>query len=615
MKKILLITNIFPNNILPHSGTFNVKQTILLSKSFEIRVIAPVPWLLGTRIFSSCRGFGRVGKVEKEEMREGLKVYHPKIYNIPKLYTLSGIIYFLCVLRTVYRIRLYFNFEAIFATWAYPDSYVALLIAKIFRVPLIVKVHGSDINQLKNRLVKRMVKYTLRNAHSVVCVSEDLKNKLIGMNINPEKIKVIYNGVDFNIFRPMDKYFARKKLSLPIDKKIVVYIGNLKALKGLQYLLRALSVLKAEEASPDSQLFIVGEGPYKKELENEVERYKLNGQVTFVGVKGHGEIPLWINSSDVVTLPSLSEGMPNVVLESLACGRPVVATNVGGIPEVLNDEKVGIVVPPKHEYLLAEALDNVLKGQWDENHIVQHVARFTWESNAADLEKVIMNSLKVDMTVKERIKKILSVVLPRSLCLLRGGKGSKKVALTFDDGPNPDYTPQVLDILKEHKIKATFFVIGNEAQRYPWIVERIIKEGHEIGNHSYSHRPFKSFNFKKINEEIKATQKIIKNITGKMPSLFRLPKGEWGFTSLLYVWICLLAKKMTLVFWSLDLRDYSIFNQSEIIERILKHNSGAGDIFLLHDKNSYICSALPKIIGILKQSHLGFATVSELIAF
>ncbi|MCX5726527.1 MAG: polysaccharide deacetylase family protein [Candidatus Saganbacteria bacterium] len=192
-----------------------------------------------------------------------------------------------------------------------------------------------------------------------------------------------------------------------------------------------------------------------------------------------------------------------------------------------------------------------------------------------------------------------------------GDKDKKAVALTFDDGPNPTYTPQILDILMKYNIKATFFPFGIHAEKNPDIVERIVKEGHEFGNHTYTHASGYIVDGNKLYREIKKADNAIKKITGTSPIFFRPPFGffNWRYFRT--------AEKLgyTIVLWSVDAADWYKTDPSKIKERILSRAEN-GSIILLHDggkDREEVIKALPAIIDGLKKKGFEITTLSQLL--
>lgn len=206
------------------------------------------------------------------------------------------------------------------------------------------------------------------------------------------------------------------------------------------------------------------------------------------------------------------------------------------------------------------------------------------------------------------IKNIIFSVSPKKIFIARGSRQCHKVFLTFDDGPNKEFTEDILDILLDHKVKATFFVIGRKAEENPIILKRIFKEGHEIGNHTYNHTRGR-LGWKQFEEEIFKTQRAVKGIIGCSPRLFRFPYGEINLSHL-----CLtFSRRLTSVFWSIDTNDYQAKNSDEFLENFEKLSIKSGDILLLHDNGNAIVESLPEILTKIKKSGCDFARVGELL--
>ena len=203
--------------------------------------------------------------------------------------------------------------------------------------------------------------------------------------------------------------------------------------------------------------------------------------------------------------------------------------------------------------------------------------------------------------------------------IIRRGPSKKVVALTFDDGPSPEYTPLILDVLKKHNVKATFFLVGKHVKKYPDVARRILAEGHEIGNHTYSHRDLVPSTIKKLKREILQNQELIKEYLGVETRLFRPPRGIYSEAVRQFV----VKNGLTMVLWSLSGIDWAGTPASLIAKRILRYTH-PGAIILLHDSGALIRSeghsrintakALDKAIPALKERGYRFVTVSELIS-
>lgn len=375
--KVLVLTNLFPNQMEPGRAVFNKQHITQLSKLCELKVVAPIAW------FPLMWPMGKQGvnsQVPARETMEDIEVFHPRYFCIPKIgRSLYGLLFFLSIVNRIRLIQHDFRFDVIFGTWAYPDGFAAALIARLLKKTLIIKVHGTDINEFtKYYLRRKMIVFALRRAQRVISVSDALKMKMIGLGVPEKQIRVISNGIDTKRFKPMDKNKTRRKLNIPIDSKILLFVGNLVHVKGLSYLLDALHSVRKH--MPNILLVLVGDGILRAELQEQAKELGIETSVTFQGVRPHDEIPLWMNSCDLFCLPSLNEGCPNVILEALACGKPVVASNVGGIPELVPDNEHGILVPPANSAELAKAIEAALKHRWDSQALSS--SRHSWKEVA-----------------------------------------------------------------------------------------------------------------------------------------------------------------------------------------------------------------------------------------
>ncbi|MBU0477482.1 glycosyltransferase [bacterium] len=369
--KTLIISNLFPNTMEPSRAMFNKQQFTELSKLCELKIVAPLPFFKYSLAY-----------VPEKELIDGIEVHHPRYLVIPKiLRSLYGFFFFIGVIKKVKEIYKTFKFDVIFCSWAYPDGFGSALIAKLLRTPFVMKVHGTDVNVVTRYFFRRrMIVYALKRAEKVIAVSNALKEKIIGLGIDKEKIEVISNGVDTDLFRPVDRIPSRDKLCLPQDKKSILYIGNLEKIKGIDLLIDAMKDL------PEGiNLAIVGRGSLEDELRAKVETLGLEDRVKFYGSQLHSDIPLWLNSCDVLCVPSRNEGCPNVVLEALACGTAIVASKVGGIPELIRTEDAGILVRPGYVSELENGIEAAFEKKWDRNGLRQNVLNYGWTKNAKKL--------------------------------------------------------------------------------------------------------------------------------------------------------------------------------------------------------------------------------------
>jgi peptidoglycan/xylan/chitin deacetylase (PgdA/CDA1 family) len=201
----------------------------------------------------------------------------------------------------------------------------------------------------------------------------------------------------------------------------------------------------------------------------------------------------------------------------------------------------------------------------------------------------------------------LSVLLPGQIYLVRGPVAGARVCLTFDDGPHPEHTPRLLDVLREHDVPATFFVIGREAERYPDLVRWIAAEGHLIGQHTFSHAEPGQTSTADLMEDMRRADEALAGILGWAPKLFRPPKGKMTAGKCWRLWWC----GKTVVLWSVDPKDYACRSAVQVAGWFEEHPLAAGDVVLLHDKWPYAAAVLPQVIDRARRQGLQFATLSE----
>lgn len=379
--KILVFTTLFPNNVWPNHGVF-VKERMSAVAGLggcEVKVIAPVPYHPPMRVGKRWRH----SQVAREEVIDGIQVYHPRYFMIPKLsMPFHGLMMFLAVLYFVKKLKARFDFDIIDAHYVYPDAFAAVLLGRIVRKPVVVTARGSDINVFAELpLIRRLIRYTLERVDGVIAVSEALKTRIVGLGIPEKKVSVVPNGVDPTKFYPINKTVAREDLGLPNDRKLLLSVGGLESVKGFDQLIKAMRILVNEFQATDVLLLIVGDGALRQELLRMISACSLDAYVRLIGAVPHEQLRLWYSAADLFCLASRSEGWPNVVVESLACGTPVVATAVGGIPEIIRSEFLGCLVN-SGDRQIAEIVRDALGRTWRSHEIVSYMEQRTWERTA-----------------------------------------------------------------------------------------------------------------------------------------------------------------------------------------------------------------------------------------
>jgi len=379
--KVLWVTNLFPNSQEPNRGIFNYHIVKELQAWCDVTVIAPVPWFPKMKLLKRFSGWHQQAQLPKQEQVHSIDVYHPRYVVIPKLFSfLHGASLYFPLKRLIKKLRKKQKFDLINAHWVFPDGVAAVQSARKLNLPIMLTAHGCDINLYSTYQLRRIqIRNALQKSDSVSVVSPALKQKVVALGIPEQKVKIIPNGVDFEQFAPINRAFCRKQLGLPLDAKIILFVGALDLVKGIEYLLEAIA--QTHTAHQDLFVAIVGGGPLRQALVHRTQELNLVNRVTFFGAKPHDEIPLWMNACDVFCLPSLREGWPCVIMEALACGKPVVASRVGGIPQIVNEQN-GYLVAPQDITQLAQGIERVLQRHWNPEEIRATLRDFSWKTSA-----------------------------------------------------------------------------------------------------------------------------------------------------------------------------------------------------------------------------------------
>lgn len=380
--KIVAFTNLFPRPWEPQRATFNRQQLEWLSQKVDLKVLVPVSWL--DWLITSLNFENTKRSVSS------ISTTYFRYFYIPKLFRFSyGTSLSLSCLAILSELKGNNRPQIIYTPWVYPDGFAMTVYGKMLKIPVVILVQGSDINFFPSITgVRPQIIWALKQAAAVIAVSQDLANKCINLGAKAENTHVLYNGVDQAHFKPLDQMECRIKLMLDKQAKIILYVGNLLSSKGCIDLFDSFTQLKTQH--PEVLLVYVGKGDAcKAEITVRANSLGISESVQFAGSQPLESIATWMGAADVVALVSHSEGVPNVLMEAMACGKPIVATHVGGIPEVV-PEFAGILVPPKDINAITAALARVLTTKtWDANKIVRHVAPFTWEGNIAELEAIL----------------------------------------------------------------------------------------------------------------------------------------------------------------------------------------------------------------------------------
>jgi len=383
MIRVLTFSSLFPSSVRPGHGIFVETRLRELIKTGQVesRVVAPVPWFPSTQ--ERFGDYAKFARTPRREERNGIDVQHPRYALLPKIgMTLAPLLMALGARSAVQRlIDEGFDFDVIDAHYYYPDGVAAALLARWFKKPFTVTARGSDLNLIpQHRLPRRMMQWAARRAAASIGVSSALVQVLRSWGLEEERLHVMRNGVDLQRFRPVPQAEARAKLGLPAQGPVLVGVGNLQEHKGQRLLVEALGLLAPR--LPGLQLLLIGEGPDRGWLEARAAELGVSTQLRLLGTRPNTELLDWYSAADVSLLVSSREGWANVLLESMACGTPVIATDVGGSAEVVGASGAGWLVREREPAAVAAAVEKALVELPPRAQVRAYAEGFSWQATS-----------------------------------------------------------------------------------------------------------------------------------------------------------------------------------------------------------------------------------------
>jgi glycosyltransferase involved in cell wall biosynthesis len=384
--RILTFTSLFPNQMNPNFGIFIRQRTSHLAKrdGNSVEVVAPVPYI-PKFLWRTARG--SAGLIPPKEEIGRLQVHHPRYPLAPGIsMPLHGLLMYAGCLGYVRSLHRKHRFDCIDAHYVYPDGLAAVLIGRSLGIPVVISARGTDIHTFPSfTTVRPQIRLALRRCAGAIAVSESLAQ--IMLDLEPAlEVQVIGNGVDGQRFFPENRRAAREKLGFDLQDRIIVSVAALVQVKGLDLLVRAASQLRQD--LPRCKVVFVGVGPELGRLQQLAKELNCANICQFVGSVPNELLRTYYSAADVSCLASRKEGWSNVILESLACGIPVVATAAGAAPQILANPDLGIIVDSTPEAIQA-GLCQALQQEWNREAIAASTQDDTWESVAARVEVVL----------------------------------------------------------------------------------------------------------------------------------------------------------------------------------------------------------------------------------
>jgi teichuronic acid biosynthesis glycosyltransferase TuaC len=379
--RILSLSCVFPNPADPGFGLFVKARLNRLGQAADVKVIAPI-----ARIDFATSARVRFGRREIPLRRwDGdLEILHPAWTYLPGGFAINPVLLFQRVLPLAWRLRRRFDFQIIDSHFGFPDGIAAALLSKTLGVPFTITLRGSEVVHAEYRWRRKLMAWSMRKASRVFAVSERHRQFALALGAENGRVKTIPNGVDPAVFYPRDRERCRRQYGIATDAKIVLSAGTLIELKGHHRVARAVAGLRKRGLG--AELLIAGRrGRYESELRRQITELGLEENVRLLGELPMKEIADLMSASDLVCLASSREGSPNVVQEAMACGTPIVATNVGGVEEMVGGPEHGLVVSPGDPAPLEQALFDAFQKQWDREAIRAWAHSRTWDRVTAEL--------------------------------------------------------------------------------------------------------------------------------------------------------------------------------------------------------------------------------------
>lgn len=376
--RVLTFTTLFPNAAKPNHGVFienRLRQT-RARHDIAATALAPVPYFPFTsEIFGD---YARFARAPQQEVRHGVAVHHPRYLLIPKIgMTVAAQLLYRGALRACRRLQLdKTTIDVIDAHYFYPDGVAAAFLARALGVPFVMTARGSDVNVLPQYpRVRAQILWAVEQAAAAITVSSALRERLLALGVSARKTAVLRNGVDLDQFKPQDRDAARKRFG--VSGFTVVSVGNLVPLKGHELTIEAVAAL------PGANLLIAGGGPLRETLLARAAALGASDRVRLLGEVPHGDLSHLFSAADVSVLMSEREGWANVLLESMACGTPVIATRVGGNAEAITRPEAGALLPERSASALLNALRAFQQQKLDRAATRRHAEEFGWAAVAA----------------------------------------------------------------------------------------------------------------------------------------------------------------------------------------------------------------------------------------
>jgi len=383
---LIVFSSLFPSVARPAAGLFIRERMFRVAQHRSLAVVSPQAWFPGQALIRRLRP-GYRPPAPALEIQQGIRVYHPRFLSLPGLLRrLDGASMALCSFFLVRRLRRE-GARLIDAHFGYPDGDAATRLGRWLGLPVTLTLRGTEVPHSRNPVLRRRLVRALGAAARVFSVSGSLRQLALELGVDASRTEVVGNGVDTHVFQPVDRAAARIRYGLPVQARVLISVGGLVERKGMHRVIDCLPSLMARH--PELHYLIVGggggEGDLRAGLEAQVARLGLAGRVHFLGTLPPDALKWPLSAADVFVLATRNEGWANVFLEAMACGLPVVTTDVGGNAEVVCGDELGSIVPFGDAAALRQALDAALDRNWDRAAIIGYARANQWDKRVTQL--------------------------------------------------------------------------------------------------------------------------------------------------------------------------------------------------------------------------------------
>ncbi len=401
LPRVLVFSTLFPNPGAPNAGVFIRERMFRVGENIPITVVSPKPWFPGQGLIRYFQPHFRP-RTPKREVQDGIEIFYPRFFSVPGAFkSLDGLFMALGSLPTLLRLKQQFNFNIIDSHFTYPDGYAAGLLGKWLKIPITITLRGTEVPHAKKLIRRHLMLTALHRASRIFSVSNSLKQHAVSLGAVAGKIKVIGNGVDINKFSPIPMSEARRQLGLTDDDIVLISVGGLVERKGYHRIIDLLPGLL--QRHPNLKYLVVGgsspEGDWSERLRQQVADLKLENVVHFLGAMPSAKLKVPLSAANVFVLATSNEGWANVFLEAMACGLPVITTDVGGNQEVVCREELGTIVPFGNAPQLEDAITAAISKTWDTEKIFAYAATNSWNTRV----EVLINEF-TQLTARGNLK-------------------------------------------------------------------------------------------------------------------------------------------------------------------------------------------------------------------